>query len=118
MHTPKPSTVTASAAGTEGTRKERSDAHTPWPWQETQYAMNDYATVIYSAGGTRICELEHWKGTAVPEMAANAALIAAAPELLEALEMCKAHITEPLKGAAEKALWWRVSEVLNQAKGA
>lgn len=49
--------------------------HTPGPWKVVTFGM-----VVESADGVRVCE------THATDREANARLIAAAPELLEALE--------------------------------
>ena len=58
-------------------------AHTPGPWfvQESDHA--DTGLLIKPIPGQVVAECDP-----VPEMEANARLIAAAPELLEALQAC------------------------------
>ena len=59
--------------------------HTPAPWHAEQ---NEDRLVIRSDGGTEICEVtgETFDEYAEEEREANAALIAAAPELFDALK--------------------------------
>jgi len=66
--------------------------HTPGPWEASQYSQwaissdNGHIAKVYGADGTH----------QTPEQArANAHLIAAAPELLAALEAAKAYMEDP-----------------------
>lgn len=60
--------------------------HTSGPWRVGNYAVNDYAPTIYNLDATKIATVEAWSGEEYNESEANAALIATAPELLEALQ--------------------------------
>ena len=64
-------------------RPEAMAAHTPGPW--TTPNAYPYAIQVTSANGW-ICSLQVNKKNATEEQKANARLISAAPELLEALE--------------------------------
>lgn len=57
--------------------------HTPGPW-----SFNDYGEILCGPEDDqlRIAELAPWEPQHIPEMTANARLIAAAPEMLEALK--------------------------------
>lgn len=59
--------------------------HTPGPWAITLDAMD---TFVSSADGKTICEIAHSRDFSNPakECVANARLIAAAPDLLDALD--------------------------------
>jgi hypothetical protein len=120
MHTPKPSTVTASAAGTEGTRKERSDAHTPGPWMIAEAVDSKYKTNMRRIRSERegldhgaVCEVYGTQdGT---EASANAALIAAAPEMLSALEAIQHKLNT--KGGIELYEMLAIDRAIAKAKG-
>ena len=60
-------------------------AHTPGPWTEG-YLPQHRMRIVAEGGKTTICDVALWVAD-YSEQAANARLIAAAPELLEA---CKA----------------------------
>ncbi len=63
----------------------KTDNHTPGPWGITLDCMD---TFVSSRDGKTICEVAHSRDFTNPasECVANARLIAAAPDLLEALE--------------------------------
>ena len=83
--------------------------HTPGPWRIT----NNGDAIVSDDGGTLIVETgqAYWQNLEaasagagheiakrhLPEVQANASLIAAAPELLEALKGCHAMLTECAK---------------------
>ena len=57
--------------------------HTPGPW----LIVSTYVrTAINTAQGIHVAMVNWWKGISVKEHEANARLIAAAPDMLEALE--------------------------------
>lgn len=60
---------------------ETMNKHTPGPWK-----MNGSATVRTVVDDTLIARVDWIPGTFIAERAANTALIAAAPDLLEALQ--------------------------------
>lgn len=59
--------------------------HTPGPWNIGKYPINDYAYAVYGKDNSKIAQLEKFDQQYQEEEEANANLIAAAPELLEAL---------------------------------
>ena len=61
--------------------------HTPGPWTIGKYHVNAYDNTIYDAkNGYKIAIVEGYTHDLKEESEANAHLIAAAPELLEALK--------------------------------
>jgi hypothetical protein len=69
-------------------------AHTPGPWQVFEEAALDYrpCTIFGAEGGSQVamcCGGGRVRAIDKPEERANALLIAAAPELLEALKMMR-----------------------------
>ena len=69
--------------------------HTPWPWHVQKSDDPKAGLLIKPIPGDVVAECDP-----LPEMAANAFLIAAAPELLEALHKIDSN-------AAESAEWIR-----------
>ena len=65
--------------------------HTPGPWKGKRIG---FATFIYSDGQPNIAAVHNNDST---EGQANAALIVAAPEMLDALEMAEAFISNELE---------------------
>lgn len=72
-------------------------SHTPGPWKSFEMAMGEYA-VNPANGGLLVCELRTLNPFS-PEAAANARLIASAPELLEACRRALV-LAEPYEGVA------------------
>ena len=62
--------------------------HTQGPWSVGQYNGAEMPSVYAYPENVRICTLDHWVGSGVEEMEANATLIAAAPDLLKSLQEC------------------------------
>ena len=58
--------------------------HTPGPWKHTYMPR---LSVIHGPNGEHVADTGAWRDDEHPEMRANAHLIAAAPDLLEALEL-------------------------------
>lgn len=58
--------------------------HTEGPWSRNIPPITKYPT-IYAGRNTHICVVSTRNGLSLPELEANAKLIAAAPDLLEAL---------------------------------
>jgi hypothetical protein len=92
--------------------------HTPGPWDIGQYAVNDYAHEIY-ATGVKVAVVEGWLGDAKAVSDANMALIAAAPDLLEA---CKAVLDMKIEIDMEDALAFeyaldKVTAAISKAEG-
>ena len=86
-----------------------SAQHTPGPWK-----YND-KTDVYDSAGATVCEL--YKGYETrPAPRANAILIAAAPELLEALEELEALGSLELPQRRDAALF-KAKAAIAKAKG-
>jgi len=64
-------------------------AHTPGPWRVTEYGGE---IAIHAEDNTKIALPEKWFASDRAEAAANARLIAAAPDLLAALEAAVAYL--------------------------
>lgn len=62
-----------------------ANKHSPGPW-------NEHDGTIYSREGRRIAETAWPENGTSDEVQGNAALIAAAPDMLEALKSAKAHM--------------------------
>ena len=58
--------------------------HTPGPWVATQYSDGSPLTVVYAANGREVADVRSEIKGGVAEDEANAALIAASPDLLAA----------------------------------
>jgi len=80
----------------------RITAHTPGPWSYNRDEGGMHGHVI-STGEYIICDLPDAGAGAAPHTEANARLIAAAPELLEALEHARMvaaqHLPQDIPGA-------------------
>ena len=63
-------------------------SHTPGPWSVSGWS------ILEDTNGTLICEVLPWNEEGSAEDHANAHLIAAAPELLEALEYAIKQVPE------------------------
>ena len=78
----------ATAAEGASFRAEREQKHTPGPWMID--GATDVPHAVVDNDGMGICEVDgnpkHHKHDATPEQFANAALIAAAPDMYEALQ--------------------------------
>ena len=93
----------------------RNAKHTPGPWKLTDaYTVEGQdgqaITEVYDQSANVLCE----------ETIANAALIAAAPELLEALEIIfeQGHIwLDQKEKKTGKTFYYIVEQALNKAKG-
>lgn len=88
--------------------------HTPGPWI--------YSGKGYICGGECcVADTETYSATkklSPPQRAANARLIAAAPELLEALKVIKNEVTEDLSGLDLDMAWGILHTVRDMAKEA
>ena len=71
--------------------------HTPGPWMKSTHGgISKYS--IWSSSGQHIADTNTTKSIGFERCAANASLIAAAPDLLEALEDCVAVMDRELAG--------------------
>lgn len=82
-----------------------SERHTPGPWNNYQ---GDDIYCVYAESGKKICSIEPvdivgWNAVHREEADANEALIAAAPELLEALELVNDCLVKCLTGGEVSA---------------
>ncbi len=66
--------------------------YTPAPWALTHYGMASTPDWQIHSGGNLICNLAETNTRNAQEMSANARLIAAAPDLLEALKAAMANL--------------------------
>lgn len=86
-------------------------SHTPGPWHY-QEGADAYAHIVRAHGNYFLCQLaQDTSGTAE----ANARLIAAAPELLDALADClsEANVSTPTRAKAMAA----INKAINGVKG-
>ena len=77
-----------------------TEAHTPGPW--TVFYDSRYSSCIAEVGSFVVSaphEIHDWQNDAVEE--ANARLIAAAPDLLEALQLARDHFVNSKSACAE-----------------
>ena len=87
--------------------------HTPAPW-----AISIYSGII-DGRGCRVAQAEPMPGQDKDEQTANAQLIAAAPELLAALQACIARM-EDLQNVTNYPLAWprvQAEAAITKAKG-
>lgn len=81
-----------------------TEAHTPGPW--TLFYDSRYSSCIAEVGSFVVSaphEIHDWQNDAVEE--ANARLIAAAPDLLEALKRARRYVADlPIVGDADLAV--------------
>ena len=84
-----------------------ANKHTPGPWMKSTHGgISKYS--IWSSNGQHIADTNTTKSIGFDKCAANASLIAAAPELLEALKELVAEfgvcgLTEKARAAIAKA---------------
>src|SRR6185312_5889186 len=75
-----------------GCRTGGSMSHTPGPWEAEEYAeLSEYSI---NTGERQIARTNGYGGLSNSEHTANAHLISAAPELLEALKKCRTMAIE------------------------
>ena len=87
----------------------------PDPWDDVK---NLVETAIYGKDQVKIAVIETWIGTNQEiECAANAELIAAASELLAALELVKASFSDDSHLRRYPAIWQMVNDTIAKAKG-
>jgi hypothetical protein len=67
--------------------KKENFKHTPGPWRIGEYAVNDYCPTIYGPDGFAICTMEQGNVNIADIVEADARLIAACPDMLEALQL-------------------------------
>lgn len=65
--------------------------HTPGPWRTVIAWRHDKAEAVVGASHRSVCYL-HWADREAEEVNANAHLIAAAPELLDALRRARPYV--------------------------
>lgn len=83
-------------------------SHTPGPWSAQIFSDNTFRVVdkrALSFSNSRVCDVQSWsdasRGPSRNQARANAHLIAAAPDLLEALEAFDATIEYQYSGSRE-----------------
>jgi len=92
--------------------------HTPGPWGRNIPPASKYNT-IYAGRNTHVAHL-HRDGLTPEEIEANANLIAAAPELLAALEALLEHESEDLDVPVSEMIggvWGIARNAINKARG-
>lgn len=99
--------------------------HTPGPW--TAYDNAAYGTAIMagSATGQYVASVQKYVGLSLETYQANARLIAAAPDMLEALKLYDAVMTEawgefdalPDEYSARRRCWTAIRAAIAQAEG-
>lgn len=75
-----------------------SEKHTPGPWEYDEHTK----TIRSMPSNYWLASMNSWDG--VPDHAANARLIAAAPRLLEATQIASQILKDPLVGSKVLAL--------------
>jgi hypothetical protein len=90
---------------------------TPGPWRVNSFAIDDYWYVIHAADGSKICSVEQWKKEAAIESEANALLISAAPDMLEALEMLQLDIAYGEPGKIRPENIGKMLAAITKARG-
>ena len=88
------------------------EKHTPGPWRVKDRTENE--TIVFAGKNFKVAEVEHphWDD----EAKANAALIAAAPELLAACEAARESLNG--FGTEDKPLLDMIDNAINRATGA
>jgi hypothetical protein len=80
--------------------KTQTEQHTPGPWSEWQTRDGEsdtfHATEILGSNQIIVCRFDPWRGSAIQEAQANAALIASAPDLLAERDRLNAINTKML----------------------
>ncbi len=78
-----------------------SQQHTPAPWTADGYHNEYYASISVKAGGRGVCAISSAIKRPGAESAANARLIAAAPDLLAALEELLPAAARSIQGTTD-----------------
>lgn len=86
--------------------------HTPGPW------ATDGGDTVVAMGNQVVVTAPAPDGASFDEMKANARLIAAAPDLLEALQFMHDCVTAGLTPNFDGAQWGKVVAAINKAQGA
>ncbi|WP_309382015.1 hypothetical protein [Cerasicoccus frondis] len=90
--------------------------HTPGPWTTTFGGAKQIA-VIHQKGGKYIAKVDGFPLRNLDEIETNARLIAAAPELLEALESLQDFAAMRVAGEMNNPIWSKVANAIAKAKG-
>lgn len=94
-----------------------SNIHTPGPWAQAKSSK----TEILAGGNAWIASARWSNEISIDKAKANAQLIAAAPELLDALQVLAAEYEPNLKTFAEnaprKAIWQKALAAIAKASG-
>lgn len=91
--------------------------HTPGPWLQRLHCSEDGAVVIYRADCGMIGEAYAYPRITPEQAAANAALIAAAPDLLASLRELIALADVTPQAAFERAIISRAKVTIAKAEG-
>jgi hypothetical protein len=96
-----------------------TDKFTPGPWNN--YAGDDIYCV-YDATGKKICQIEpvdivFWNAVHREQADANEALIAAAPELLQAMEALLSEHAVPSSGCKDRPAYEQARAAIAKARG-
>jgi hypothetical protein len=96
--------------------------HTPGPWTVQKFTDEPVSIIIGQAGDERICEMH--SNELATTVTANATLLAAAPELLEALHYIRFRVAEmetdnhrPIEFSEVRALWDTADAAIARAEG-
>lgn len=89
--------------------------HTPGPWKVDKYIDSGKPSLSVSANGSEVAQASSWAGDGADEAGANARLIAAAPELLEACREAKEVLDDLPCGAAEALK--KIDAAISKAEG-
>jgi hypothetical protein len=103
-------------------RADMSEAkHTPGPWEAAnpvRFMGTDFIPVVREGDDLHVCEVYAHEGDKITEIeVANARLIAAAPDLLDALKMARSYIIATGAKHWEKDLA-KVDAAIAKAEGA
>ena len=92
--------------------------HTPGPWHRSPTRMGD-AYDIDATDNTNVCIVHgaYANGAGYDQHGPNAALIAAAPEMLEALEMARAELRYSISEQSFEATMNTIEAALSKARG-
>lgn len=85
--------------------------HTPGPWKVLQSRHRNYPELVIEGPGSYVCTIEETGGKSdIAQAAADASLICAAPEMLEALQELYNRY-----GIPHAAMNAKIKELINKA---
>ena len=94
-----------------------SAQHTPGPWRINLDCETMISNCLDGAEAADICEVSEWSQVFWEERNANARLIAAAPELLEALESARGVLIEHYAAQENDYPLDRINAAIAKARG-